>query len=211
MTPWTSPHQHAVAPPGLPLLDRGKHQSPAHGAGLMEYVSVLAGRRFTDRPRCTHPVLAQLARGINDHLSDDGRDQLIHRAPDLAVLGRRTFGVTAAVTDAVLDTCAALDPQHQDRWHHRARRLRGPATTTRPWLPRRCTNLAATALVCCGVLSVVEGVADQHTARRDQALLGMLDRALNTLRPAADTSPGSSVRKLGDPRGRGQRSREAAP
>jgi negative regulator of sigma E activity len=156
-------------------------------------------------------VLAQLARGINDHLSDEGRDQLIHRAPDLAGLGRRTPGVTAAVTDAVLDTCTALDPQHRDRWHHRARRLRSPATTPRPWLSRQYTNLTATALVCCGVLSVVEVVADQPTARRDQALLGMLDRALNTLGPAADTSPATSVRKLADPRGRGQRSRDAAP
>jgi hypothetical protein len=36
----------------------------------MEYVSVLAGERFGDRPRCTHPALALLARMVNDETLD---------------------------------------------------------------------------------------------------------------------------------------------
>ena len=45
-------------PDGLPMLDRGGHRSPDQGACLMEYVSVLAGRRFSAKPDCTDRTLA---------------------------------------------------------------------------------------------------------------------------------------------------------
>lgn len=53
----------------------------------MEYVSYLAGERFSDHPSCTHPLLASLARNVNDHLSDPARQRivpLIHRVVGLA-------------------------------------------------------------------------------------------------------------------------------
>ena len=52
----------------------------------MEYASYLAGERFSDHPSCTHPLLASLARNVNDHLSDDARQRivpLIHRVVGL--------------------------------------------------------------------------------------------------------------------------------
>ena len=49
-------------PDGLPVLSRGKHRSPRQGACFMEMASVLANEPWSDRPRCTHPLLAQLAR-----------------------------------------------------------------------------------------------------------------------------------------------------
>ena len=55
-------------PDGMPVLRRGKHRRPEHGSCLMEYVSVLGGRRFSDRPRCTDPVLARLGRLANDRI-----------------------------------------------------------------------------------------------------------------------------------------------
>jgi hypothetical protein len=39
----------------------------------MEYVSVLSGARFSDRPRCTHPLLGRMARLVNDTVDDDDR------------------------------------------------------------------------------------------------------------------------------------------
>src|SRR5690349_23921158 len=75
-------------PPVMPVLGRGKHRTPREGACLMEYVSVLAGSDFTDRPRCTAPAVARLARCVNDVVSTAGREQLAHRAPALIGLHR---------------------------------------------------------------------------------------------------------------------------
>src|SRR5699024_5476182 len=47
---------------GLPVLSCGKHNDPRDGACLMEYVSVLAGEKFSDRPSCTDRLLSHLAR-----------------------------------------------------------------------------------------------------------------------------------------------------
>jgi hypothetical protein len=52
----------------------------------MELASLLAGERWSDHPSCTHPLLAQLARQVNDHTSDAGRQQLLPLIP--SVVGR---------------------------------------------------------------------------------------------------------------------------
>jgi len=67
----------------VPLLSRGAHHNPHRGACLMELVSVLAESRWTDRPSCVEPTLAQVARATNDLMSDDGRPLLIPVAPAL--------------------------------------------------------------------------------------------------------------------------------
>lgn len=51
----------------------------------MEYASFLAGERWSDSPPCTHALLAGLARGINDRISDRGRAGLVDLVP--AVVG----------------------------------------------------------------------------------------------------------------------------
>ena len=53
----------------------------------MEFASFLAGERWSDHPSCTHPLLAQLARQVNDLLSDGDRQQLVPLIP--MVVGRR--------------------------------------------------------------------------------------------------------------------------
>lgn len=70
-------------PTALPILSAGKHRRPRHGACLMEYTSVLAGERFTDAPRCTDPVLATVARCVNDYSSDAARQRIAPLAGDL--------------------------------------------------------------------------------------------------------------------------------
>jgi hypothetical protein len=94
-------------PDGMPVLSRGRHRTPRSGACLMELASVLAGEPWSDRPSCTHPLLAQLARLVNDHTSDAGRQGLTLLIP--SVVGRRgndrswlTVAVAVAAS-AVLD------------------------------------------------------------------------------------------------------------
>ena len=52
----------------------------------MEYASFLAGERWSDHPRCTHPLLAGVARDINDHISDAGRSRLVRLIPSVVGL-----------------------------------------------------------------------------------------------------------------------------
>lgn len=67
----------------LPMLGRGKHRSPRRGACFMELASYLAGERWSDRPACTHPLLAHLARLVNDATSDAGRPRLAPLIPSV--------------------------------------------------------------------------------------------------------------------------------
>lgn len=69
----------------VPSLSRGKHRSPRKGACFMEFASFLAGERWSDHPGCTHPLLAHLARLVNDYTSDAGRHDLVPFIP--AVIG----------------------------------------------------------------------------------------------------------------------------
>ena len=86
-------------PDQLPVLSRGKHRSPRKGACFMELASFLAGERWSDHPACTHPLLAALARHVNDRTSDDGRQRL-------AVLIPSVIGLTSS--DLGLDVRIAL-------------------------------------------------------------------------------------------------------
>lgn len=67
----------------LPVLSRGKHRRPRKGACLMEYASYLAGEKWTDHPTCIHPLLAELARQVNDFVSDETRQRLVELVPDV--------------------------------------------------------------------------------------------------------------------------------
>jgi len=49
----------------------------------MEFASYLAGERWSDHPACTHPLLALLARHVNDYISDDARQALVGLVPDV--------------------------------------------------------------------------------------------------------------------------------
>src|SRR6478735_9580425 len=95
-------------PDGLPVLARGKHRTPRSGACFMEMASVLAGEKWSDQPQCTHPLLAGLARLVNDSISDAGRRGLVEHIP--SVVGVRGGGlgwevslVAAVAVEAILD------------------------------------------------------------------------------------------------------------
>ena len=67
----------------IPQLSPGKHRSPRKGACFMEFASYLAGERWSDHPACTHPLVATLARLVNDHTSDAGRGRLVELVPSV--------------------------------------------------------------------------------------------------------------------------------
>ncbi len=88
-----------LAPELLPVLAPGRHRNPRSGACFMEFASYLAGERWSDHPSCTHPLLAALARGVNDCTSDEARGRLVPLIP-------RVIGLTS--TDPRLTIAIAL-------------------------------------------------------------------------------------------------------
>ncbi|WP_026875420.1 hypothetical protein [Jiangella gansuensis] len=90
---------HTDAPGLLPVLSKGKHRNARKGACFMEFASYLAGERWSDHPACTHPLLAAVARLVNDAIADDHR-------PQLAPLVPRVIGVDSS--DPRMDVVIAL-------------------------------------------------------------------------------------------------------
>lgn len=52
----------------------------------MEFVSVLAGERWSDQPGCTHPLVGTVARLVNDCSADSERQQIALFGPSLVGL-----------------------------------------------------------------------------------------------------------------------------
>ncbi len=154
---------------GLPALEAGSHARPEQGACLLEYVSVLAGERFSDRPRCVDRRLASLARAVNDALDDTARPRLALLAPDL-------IGTASAASGRA------------GRWRNRISQwlLSSPCSEVfaEIELQRRVMGLADAVLAATG----------SQTAR-DTTLIGVLaeavaaHRATHQLPPVTTTGP----------------------
>lgn len=71
-------------------LARGKHDTPADGACVLELASMLAGEPFSDQPRSVCPVIAAYLRAYND-----GAEGLSHRA--LYGAAARVVGTSAGL------------------------------------------------------------------------------------------------------------------
>jgi hypothetical protein len=87
MSHWTPsrPDDRGVGdvPDMMPVLSRGKHRNPKKGACFMELASFLAGEPWSDHPACTHPLLASLARDVNDHVGDYARSRIAVYIPEV--------------------------------------------------------------------------------------------------------------------------------
>lgn len=88
-------------PESMPVLSRGKHRSPRKGACFMEMASVLANEPWSDRPGCTHPLLADLARLVNDNTSDQNRGELAVLIPSVVGLRGGDLRWMVELTSAV--------------------------------------------------------------------------------------------------------------
>src|SRR5215211_5451438 len=85
----------------LPTLSRGQHRSPRKGACFMEFASLLAGERWRDHPACIHPLLAAVARHVNDHTSDAGRQRLAELVPSVIGLTGEDLHMDAQIAPGV--------------------------------------------------------------------------------------------------------------
>lgn len=185
-------------PDGLPVLSRGKHRSPRSGACFMEMASVLANEPWSDRPRCTHPLLAQLARLVNDHTSDQGRAGLVVLIPE--VIGLRGQGiewevgvVSAVAGRAIRDVpeeaqralaaglirCEELAPSPATRAAlgqvpHAAAWARDFVGSRHPLRPKDFRKRSAPAVMLCAVRGLAVGaVADPDARMRGLLVAGI--------------------------------------
>ena len=220
-------------PDGVPVLSRGRHRSPRRGACFMEFASFLAGERWSDHPSCTHPLLAQLARQVNDHIGDADRQQLVPLIP--MVVGRRgddrtwlTLPVTVAAgpildvpeaTQRVLaaglmraeQLCADAGPDLAETGREaRAALDLVPAAVT--WLhrlrvsPRRITpQIFADRCAPTMVSCTADGIVASGTPDRDLRLRALLESAIAAC-PAS-----TRVSAPGVPGASGSRSVSRAP
>ena len=63
----------------------------------MELASYLAGEKWSDHPRCTHPLLSSLARSVNDCTTDAGRSRLAVLIPSVIGLTGDDLRIDAAI------------------------------------------------------------------------------------------------------------------
>lgn len=102
-------------PGGMPQLSRGRHRSAKTGACFMEFASYLAGEPWSDSPQCTDPLLAHLARAVNDRLSDARRDEIARDIP--RVIGLRGDHRILAPVVALRAAASALPVASMGRQH----------------------------------------------------------------------------------------------
>lgn len=162
-------------------LDVGAHLSPDEGACLMEAVSAAAGEPWSDAPACSHPLVAHVARLVNDAVGDRARDELLALVPVLAAPSRRdpaTYAEVAhACTDYALGFNRSLLLVHLH--HVTARQLRpasaGRGTDGRRLMPRAWFRHGpAFRAVEASVAACVGLPADE----RDRRLTALLRRAV---------------------------------
>jgi hypothetical protein len=95
-------------------LSRGKHDSPEHGACVMELASMLAGGPFTDHPRCACPIIGAFLRSYNDWV-DDRRRQDLYSYAARVVGSRGSAGAESARTRRLIDWAEDLEQRRLKR------------------------------------------------------------------------------------------------
>jgi hypothetical protein len=150
----------------LPVLSGGKHRNPRKGACFMELASFLAGERWSDHPACSHPLLAALARHVNDCTSDANRQRLAELIPSV-------IGLTS--DDPHLDALIALRC----------------ATTALPVVSAERQRVVAVAVLTCDrVLADLDGRASSTLDQRGRQALGDVPQAARWARHfISDTGP----------------------
>lgn len=154
----------------------------------MEYVSVLAGAPFSDRPKCTDPTLAELVRLVNDVSSDEGRDRLADLAPALAASPRRRpLEATAAVHAVVAVAYDAMGGHAELERHLRrnGRRLERVMGTDVPAaLARMCDVLYRQGPGRRRMTAAVVALTRLPDRQRDAAPRAALDAAITAVQAA---------------------------
>jgi hypothetical protein len=153
----------------LPTLSRGKHRSPRKGACFMEFASLLAGERWSDHPACTHPLLAAVARHVNDYTSDAGRSRLAELIPSV-------IGLTG--DDLHIDAQIAL----------RSARMALPVAAA-----ERQRVLAVAVLSCERVLADVDGQPPGQLEEESRSVLAQVPHAAGWAARFTSAAPSSGL------------------
>lgn len=103
----TSPVSHQTV-----RLSRGRHRTPSEGVCVMELASMLAGERFSDRPRSVCPVVGAFLRTYNDLIGDDRRQDLYgYAAEAVGTRGDRALRrARADLCERFVEHCQATAP-----------------------------------------------------------------------------------------------------
>jgi hypothetical protein len=161
-------HRTPNTPDMMPVLSRGKHRNPKKGACFMELASFLAGQPWSDHPTCTHPLLASLARDVNDHVGDYARTKLAPMIPE--VIG--------------LDG----DDPRVDAWI-----AREAALAALPVTASERQGVAAVGLLRCErMLNILEGRSKDYVDPRTQEALDSVPHARDWARGFTALGWGSS-------------------
>jgi len=205
--------------PGLlPMLARGKHRSPRKGACFMELASLLAGERWSDAPACTHPLLAAMARNVNDYTSDSGRPRLAELIPSVIGLTgddphidvrialraattalpvvsaerQRVMAVSVLASERVL---AALDGRATDRLEDRSQWALAQAPHAAEWAYRFTSEVETPAKRFRSqsapkiIRNAVEGIAHACVRDPDTMLRDLLAQAIDECAALAGRDP----------------------
>lgn len=107
------PGVFVMTKPVLPSLARGRHLwSRRHGC-FMEVASVLAGERWSDHPRCAHPVLAAAARSVNDFTSKGELHRLAPLVPLVINTADPDPGHATRLARFCLEWVGDIDSRHR--------------------------------------------------------------------------------------------------
>jgi hypothetical protein len=99
-------HYQMMLTPEQMQLGRGRHANPGARGCLMELASVLAGETWSDHPASVQPVLAAVARVVNDRVGDQDRARLEQLVP--AMIGTATDDIASYAGLVVICATAAL-------------------------------------------------------------------------------------------------------
>jgi hypothetical protein len=227
-------------PPELvPVLSRGRHRSPRKGACFMELASYLAGERWGDDPACTHPLLAALARDVNDYTSDAGRARLAGLVPSviglagedlhidarIALLCARTaLPVVAAACQQVMAVSvlacervlAALEERPAGCLEEQSRAVLAQVPHAARWARGFTHGTAVPPEVFrrhsapATVHAAVEGIAQACVPQPDQMLYDLLAAAIDECAAWAGRAPGQDDRCDTPPAAPGRESQNTA-
>jgi len=193
----------------------------------MEFASYLAGERWSDHPSCTHPLLARLARLINDYTSDAERPRLVGLVPsvvgltsddvrvDLRIALRaaltalpvvaeerqRSMAVTVVVVNRLL---AELDGRASDHLEDASARVLAQVPLAARWAQEQAAAMPVTLRgfrrrgAPAAVLFAVDGIAKSCVEDPDGLLRDLLAAAIDDC--ALAVGPAARDRRLSSDR-----------
>lgn len=191
-----------------PFLSRHAHLRPDDGTCVMEWVSHLANEPFTDSPRSTHPLLAEIARTVNDVLDDEPRQALAGRAHRLLGTASRDPAVSHAIMDSSVRV--ALDAGITSSRVKRAASRRWSSPPVEACDPRWQDVMVDVFYQRGPARHLLHHIAARIGTlppdRRDTALVALLDNAIEAVTPRSidDKARPSAVSQPQAPRQRGE-------